>query len=63
MLRNADLAELLGGAANEACGVMRQALKRAARAAFLWPEHAADLLSADRALTELYGIGPSLANA
>ena len=61
MLSNADLAELLADAAKEAEGVMRQALKRAARAAFMWPEQAASLLTAGRTLTELHGIGPSLA--
>lgn len=61
MLTNQDLAELLAEAATEADGVLRQALKRAARAAFLWPEHAADLMQAGRPLTELHGIGPSLA--
>lgn len=61
MLSNADLAELLAAAAGEADGVMRQALKRAARSAFLWPEQAAELAQAGRSLTELRGIGPSLA--
>lgn len=58
---NADLAELLAADAKDVEGVMRQALKRAARSAFLWPEHAADLLAAGRCLTELHGVGPSLA--
>ncbi|MBA2435686.1 MAG: hypothetical protein H0V54_11515 [Chthoniobacterales bacterium] len=58
---NVDLAELLAADAKDAEGVMRQALKRAARSAFLWPEHAADLLAAGRHLTELHGVGPSLA--
>ena len=61
MLSNADLAELFADAAAEADGVMRQALKRAARSAFLWPEQAAELEQAGRSLTELRGIGPSLA--
>ncbi len=40
---------------------MRQrAFRRAARHAFLWPEHARDLLAAGRSLTELKGIGPFL---
>lgn len=61
MLDNADLAELLAEAAKEAEGVRQQALKRATRAAFMWPEQAADLLTSGRTLTELHGIGPSLA--
>jgi histidinol phosphatase-like PHP family hydrolase len=61
VLKNADLAELLAADAKDAEGVMKQALKRAARSAFLWPEHAADLLQAGRSLTELHGVGPSLA--
>jgi histidinol phosphatase-like PHP family hydrolase len=61
VLDNADLAELLADEAAEADGVLRQALKRAARAAFMWPEQAADLFAGGRQLTELHGIGPSLA--
>jgi len=61
VLRNAELAELLAADAKEVEGVMKQALKRAARSAFMWPEHAADLLNAGRSLTDLHGIGPSLA--
>jgi histidinol phosphatase-like PHP family hydrolase len=61
MISNADLAELLADAAKDAEGVMRQALKRAARSAFLWPEHACDLLQEGSSLTELHGVGPSLA--
>ena len=61
MISNADLAELLADGAKGADGVMRQALKRAARSAFLWPVEAADLLAQGRSLTELHGVGPSLA--
>lgn len=61
MLDNADIAELLGEAAVDADGVLRQALKRAARAAFMWPEEAAEIVSSGRSLTDLHGVGPSLA--
>lgn len=60
-LTNADLAELLADGAKEADGVLRQALKRAARSAFLWPVEAAALLDEERSLTELHGVGPSIA--
>ena len=58
---NADLAELLALAAREAEGVLQRALKRAARAAFLWPEEASALHAQGRQLTELHGVGPRLA--
>src|SRR5207244_13062109 len=34
------------------------AYRRAARSAFLWPEEVSDLVSQNRSLTELRGIGP-----
>lgn len=59
---NADLAERLAARADAADTVLRQrALKRAARSAFLWPVEAAELLAADRDLTELHGVGPFVA--
>ncbi len=61
MLTNGDLAELLADAAGDAEGVLRQALKRASRAAFLWPEEAVELVKTGRSLTALHGIGPNLA--
>lgn len=62
MLTNSQLAELLSREAEKAEGGTRQrALRRAARSAFLWPEHAAHLLEADRDLTELHGVGPFVA--
>ena len=42
-------------------GHLALALKRASRSALLWPDEAADLMSAGRPLTELQGIGPNLA--
>jgi len=47
--------------AENANGHLRQAFKRAARRAFLWPEEAMDLLAANRSLTELHGVGPYIA--
>ena len=58
---NADLAELLALESRDANGVLQRALKRAARAAFLWPEEAAALHAQDRSLTELHGVGPRIA--
>jgi histidinol phosphatase-like PHP family hydrolase len=58
---NADLAELLALESREAEGVLQRALKRAARAAFLWPEEASALHGDGRRLTELHGVGPRIA--
>ena len=59
-ITNADLAELLALESREAEGVLQRALKRAARAAFLWPLEAADLHREGRRLTELHGVGPRI---
>ena len=59
---NADLAELLAVAARDAEGILQRALKRAARAAFLWPEEASALHAAGRKLTELHAVGPRIAS-
>jgi len=63
MLTNAQIAELLARAAEEAePGSNRErALGRASRAAFFWPVEAAWLLQQDRSLTELRSVGPWLA--
>ena len=61
MLSNADVAELLSRESENATGHVRQALKRAAGAAFLWPDEVVDLLAAGRPLTQLAAIGPFLA--
>src|SRR4030095_4941356 len=58
---NASLAELLALEAEESSGHLQRAFKRASRLAFLWPEEAFTLLSNNRPLTELPGIGPYLA--
>lgn len=60
-LDNGAIAELLGREAEEASGHTQQALKKASRRAFTWPEEAADLLAAHRSLTELAGVGPFIA--
>ena len=59
-MTNADLAELLALEARDASGVLQRALKRAARAAFLWPDEAAALHAEGRQLTELHGVGPRI---
>jgi histidinol phosphatase-like PHP family hydrolase len=60
-LSNADLAELLAQQSLQESGVLVRAYRRAARSAFLWPEHAVDLLAQKRPLTELHGVGPYMA--
>jgi putative hydrolase len=59
---NGVLAELLAEAAQDQEGHRRRALRRAARAAMLWPEEAADLDGAGRSLTELRTVGPWVAD-
>ena len=58
---NADLAELLALQSRDATGVLQRALKRAARAAFLWPEEASELHRSGRKLIELHCVGPRIA--
>jgi histidinol phosphatase-like PHP family hydrolase len=58
---NAELAELLARKAETASGILVRAFRRAARSAFLWPELASDLVSANRPLTEFHGVGPFIA--
>lgn len=60
-LTNADVAELLAKAAEEAHPPISRALRRASRHAFLWPEEAFDLWEAKRSLTELQSVGPYIA--
>jgi hypothetical protein len=57
-MTNADIAELFAQEAEQTDGIQQRAFKRAARSAFLWPEHARDLLATGRSLTELKGVGP-----
>jgi DNA polymerase (family 10) len=61
VLTNRELSELLRRAADEETGHRRQALQRAARMAYYWPEEAAELAGASRSLTELRSVGPWLA--
>jgi putative hydrolase len=58
---NAVIAELLIREAETAEGHREQALRRAAHAAFMWSEEGTDIAAAGRSLTELAGIGHSLA--
>ena len=57
-LTNAELGELLLLAASQEAEHRRLALERAARAARFWPEEAAEVAEAGRALTELRSVGP-----
>jgi hypothetical protein len=61
LLDNAAIAELLIREAETTSGHRKQAFRRAARAAFTWPEEAALVASAGRSLTELEAIGPWIA--
>jgi histidinol phosphatase-like PHP family hydrolase len=58
---NARLADLLHAESVVATGHMAQALRRASRRALEWTEQASTLATSGRALTELAGIGPVLA--
>ena len=62
VVSNGVLAELLTRAAESEEGHRRRALRRAGRAALLWPEEAADLGRAGRPLTELRAVGPWVAD-
>jgi histidinol phosphatase-like PHP family hydrolase len=57
-ISNGELAELLALEAEKVSDVRQRALRRAARAAFLWPQEAAAMLENGRSLTELNGVGP-----
>ncbi len=59
-LTNSDISELLASASAAAKQPLQKALRRAARKALFWPVEAADLLSANKSLEELPGVGPSL---
>lgn len=61
VLANSSIAKLLTLEAEAAEGHREKAFSRAASAAFMWPEEAAQILAAGRDLTELQGVGPSLA--
>ena len=57
-LKNSELSELLSRASEDEADHRRRALRRAGRAAMLWPEEAADLAAAGRPLRELPSVGP-----
>lgn len=61
MLDNAAIADLLIREAADAEGHRGMALRRAAHSAFMWPLEAEAMLADGHPLTELAGIGPSLA--
>ncbi len=61
VISNGDLADLLATRAESETGFRQKAFKRAARAAFLWPEEASDLLASGRSLEELHAVGPFIA--
>ena len=58
MLSNTDVAELLAREAESESGILSRAFRRAARAAFLWPEEVTEVVAQNRSLTELRAIGP-----
>jgi len=59
-LTNADLGELRARGAEQQEGIRQRAFRRGARAAFLWPEEAVELVARGGSLGELKGIGPFL---
>jgi histidinol phosphatase-like PHP family hydrolase len=59
-LTNAEIAELLALASENARQPLQKALRRASRKALLWPEEAAQIVEEGRSLEELAGVGPSL---
>src|SRR5947209_1089593 len=61
VLDNGAIAELLARESETAEGHRALAFRRASRAAFMWPEEASELKAAGRSLTELAGVGPSIA--
>src|SRR5438445_6652248 len=57
-ITNADIAELLARESERTEGRAAKALRRASRAALMWPEEAGRLRDADRPCTELRAVGP-----
>jgi histidinol phosphatase-like PHP family hydrolase len=57
-LTNSQIAELLAMEAETATQPSQRALRRASRRALLWEEEVSVLLSENRSLTELAGVGP-----
>jgi histidinol phosphatase-like PHP family hydrolase len=60
LLSNAQIAELLALAADNAKMPLQKALRRASRKAFLWTEEVGSLVEEGRSLTELPAVGPAL---
>jgi histidinol phosphatase-like PHP family hydrolase len=60
-LDNAAIAELLMQEAGTAEGHRAMAFKKAAHAAFMWPEEAVAVVKSGRSLTELHGVGRAIA--
>ena len=58
VLSNTDIAELLAHQAERESGILSRAFRRAARAAFLWPEEVFQIAAQNRSLTELRAVGP-----
>jgi DNA polymerase (family 10) len=61
-LTNGRLAELLTLESERESAHRQRALRRAGRAAMVWPEEAADIVASERSLTELRGVGPWIAH-
>lgn len=61
VLTNAAIAELLMREAEAAEGHRELAFSKAAHLAFMWPVEAGEVREAGRSLTELSGVGPSIA--
>jgi histidinol phosphatase-like PHP family hydrolase len=59
-ITNTTIAELLAREAENASGTLQRAFRRAARAAFLWPRQAHEIVSTGESLTQLSGVGPFL---
>ncbi|MGI9114846.1 MAG: PHP domain-containing protein [Chthoniobacterales bacterium] len=59
-ITNSNIAELLACEAENASGTLQRAFRRAARAAFLWPREAAQVIAGGESLTQFSGVGPSL---
>ena len=61
-LTNGEIAELLALEAEKATEALKgKALRKASRAAFMWPIECAELLEQNRPLIELHGVGPYIA--
>src|SRR3954469_22870451 len=59
-ITNADIAEWLALEAEQATGHLHRALRKASRAAFLWPREVEAILASGESLQELPAVGPFL---